>query len=73
MSPSEQEMVLASMRAGMPIIPFPMPGLVITNNNLEETKSIIRENSLKEIKFPPPAGSEVTRLVSVQSVNLSVV
>jgi len=42
----------------MPIIPFPMPGLVITNNNLEETKSIIRENSLKEIKFPPPAGSE---------------
>ena len=59
-SPIEQEMVIASMRAGLPIIPFPMPNLVITNNNLEETKTIIRENSLKDIKFPQPTGgSEV--------------
>ena len=68
-SPIEQEMVIASMRAGMPIIPFPMPSLVIANNNLEETKTIIRENSLKDIKFHQPAGSEVTTLH--WTVNLS--
>merc|ERR1711953_1064312 len=35
-----------------------MPNVVISNNNLEETKTIIRENSLKEIKCPLPVGSE---------------
>ena len=70
-SPIEQEMVIASMRAGMPIIPFPMPSLVIANNNLEETKTIIRENSLKDIKFHQPSGSEVTRLDSIQKLNLT--
>ena len=60
-SPIEQEMVIASMRAGLPIIPFPMPNLVITNNNLEETKTIIRENSLKDIKFPQPTGGSEVR------------
>ena len=70
MSPIEQEMVIASMRAGMPIIPFPMPSLVIANNNLEETKTIIRENSVKDIKFHQQTDSEVT-IVDWETVNLS--
>ena len=68
-SPIEQEMVIASMRAGLPIIPFPMPNLVINNNNLEESKTIIRENSLKDIKFlhQPTADSEVNSILKTVS------
>ena len=61
-TPMEQEMVMASIRAGMPIIPFPMPNVVITNNNLEETKTNIRETSEKDIKFDQSIGSEVYKI-----------
>ena len=58
-TPMEQEMVIASIRAGMPIIPFPMPNVLITNNNLEENRTNIRETSVKDTKFDQSIGSEV--------------
>ena len=54
-SPYEQEMVLVSLRKGLPIIPFPMPNFEISNNNLEESRSIMRENSLDDMKFDVPS------------------
>ena len=47
-SPIDEEMVAASRRQGLPIIPFPCPNFVILDKNLEETKVLIRENSVKD-------------------------
>ena len=49
-SPINEEMVMLSQKQGLPIIPFPCPSFVILDKNLEETKSLTRENSFKEIK-----------------------
>ena len=52
-SPINEEMVIQSQQKGLPIIPFPCPNFVILDKNLEETKSLIRENSYKEMTFSP--------------------
>ena len=51
-SPINEEMVVASMKKGLPIIPFPCPNFVIIDRNFEDTKVLIRENSYKDIKVP---------------------
>ena len=51
-SPINEEMVIASMKKGLPIIPFPCPNFVIVDRNFEDTKVLIRENSYKDIKVP---------------------
>ena len=51
-SPINEEMVVASMKKGLPIIPFPCPNFVIIDRNFEDTKVLIRENSYKDIKIP---------------------
>ena len=48
-TPMEQEMVIASIQKGLPIIPFPMPNFVISNNDLEEN----RENTVRDTKVQP--------------------
>merc|ERR1712179_290891 len=49
-SPIDEEMVNESMKKGLPIIPFAYPNFVIVNKNEENTRSLIRENSLKDLK-----------------------
>jgi len=49
-SPIDEEMVTDSMRKGLPIIPFSYPNFVMVNKNIEDTKTFIRENSLKDLK-----------------------
>ena len=69
-SPINEEIVIQSQQKGLPIIPFPCPNFVIIDKNLEETKSLIRENSYKEMTISPkpstlkkfekhPRGSEI--------------
>eukprot|EP00092_Neocalanus_flemingeri_P003399 GFUD01003641.1.p1 GENE.GFUD01003641.1~~GFUD01003641.1.p1 ORF type:complete len:247 (-),score=67.47 GFUD01003641.1:105-845(-) len=43
-------MVKDSMLKGLPIIPFAYPSFVIVDKNLEDTKMLIRENSVKDLK-----------------------
>ena len=49
-SPIDEEMVAMSRREGLPLIPFGYPNFVILDKKLEETKQLIRENSLKEVR-----------------------
>ena len=49
-SPLDEEMVNESMKKGLPIIPFAYPSFVIVNKNVEDTKTLLRENSLKDLK-----------------------
>ena len=54
-SPVDQEMVLASLRRGLPIIPFPMPNFDSSTTNIEEPLYTRRDNSPKEMKFVVPS------------------
>jgi len=49
-SPIDEEMVNESIKQGLPIIPFAYPNFVIVNKNEENTRSILRENSQKDLK-----------------------
>jgi len=49
-SPIDEEMVNESIKQGLPIIPFAYPNFVIVNKNEENTRSLLRENSQKDLK-----------------------
>ena len=59
-SPIDEEMVNESMKKGLPIIPFAYPNFVIVNKNEENTRSLLRENSLKDLKLAILAVKEET-------------
>jgi len=49
-SPIDEEIVNESMKKGLPIIPFAYPSFTLVNKTVEDTKTLLRENSQKDLK-----------------------